>query len=74
VENVVEQNESVEKLIYRVIEEMVVLGDLIGEQGPIQQYCRQRAGQMLNSCSKGIKIEDQVKNGGSLQRIWTWKE
>lgn len=56
VENVVEQNESVERLIYRAIEEMVVLDDPIGEQGPSQQCCQQRAAQMLNSSSKGIEI------------------
>lgn len=53
-ENVIEQNESVEKLIYRAVEERVVADDLILEHGPTRQYYQQRVGQMLYSCVKSV--------------------
>ena len=53
-ENAIEQNESVEKLIYRAIEEKGVADGLILEHGPARPYCQQRVGQMLYSCVKSV--------------------
>lgn len=53
-ENVLEQNEIVVKLIYRAIDEKVVVDDPIPEHGPARRYYQQRRGQMLYSGVKGI--------------------
>jgi hypothetical protein len=57
--NAIGQNESVEHLIYRMTEDNVVAGDLIGiVHGQIQRYYRQRVDQML--CSYSRCINDMI--------------